>query len=133
MKVKMTNDDRAKIGELIVEADSFLVPAQRVQENELNREQRQAALRSLQEMYRAWYRICLPLFVQYEQYGLREEFVSEFEGSWHAHKIHSFFKFGWKPHPIAKWVVPYRRCFEIPLGKQCDVLASLAGIVNKNE
>jgi hypothetical protein len=129
----MTNDARAKISELIVESQEFLEPARLVQENELNEGQRQAALRDLEKRYREWYRACLTLFVQYEQYGLREEFISEFEGEWHKHRIDSFFKHGWKTHRIAKWVAPFRRCFEIPLEKQCDILASLAGIVNKNE
>lgn len=129
----MTNDTRAEISELRMEMESFLEPARLVQENELNREQMQAVLRSLEKRYRQWYRACLMLLVQYEQYGLREEFIAEFEGGWHTHRIGSFFKHGWKTHPIAKWVAPYRRCFEIPLNKQGDLLAALAGIVNKEK
>jgi len=130
---QMTNDTRAEISKLRMEMESFLEPARLVQENELNREQRQAALHSLEKRYRQWYRQCIELFVQHDQFGLREQFIQEFEGEWHAHRINSFFKHGWKTHSIARWVAPYRRCFEIPLNKQGDLLAALAGIVNKEK
>lgn len=119
--------------ELLEESKELLKIAEKIQDELLAPDDRKEALAELNERYHSWYRASIELFNAGGQEGGKQKFENEYEGSFWSSKILKFLTSALDVSPLYdpekpvfdKWTYSYKRCFQEPLLKQCNLLSSL--------
>lgn len=119
--------------ELLAKSKEFFKIAEKIQDETLALDERKSALTTLGEQYHVWFRSALDLFDASSQEGEKLKFETEYEGSFLSSKILKFLTSALDVSPfydpekpiLSKWTYPYKRCFQEPLFKQCNLLSRL--------
>ena len=119
--------------ELITKSKEMLEIAEKIQAESLSFDDRKNALQLLNDQYHDWYRAALNLFDASSQEGEKQKFENEYEGSFLSQKILKFLTSALDESPLYdpdkpvfdKWTYSYKRCFQEPLLKQCNILSAL--------
>lgn len=119
--------------DLLAKSKRMLEIAEKVQDEANSLAERKSALVLLNDEYHEWYRSAIKLFDASGQDSEKQNFKNEYEGSFLSQKILKFLTSALDESPLYdpektifnKWTYSYKKSFQEPLLKQCNILSGL--------